>query len=201
MKVVTLNKDAFLKNCNTLLSTIDIQPDIVVGVLNGSYYILNEAQKMYNLKSCNFQFIELKKSIGFKNYFIVRILLRFLPYFILNRLRVCESKKVKKTKNKLDLNALIDYKLDFKWNKIPNNEIKNILIVDDAIDSGKTMFTVKNYLISRFPNSQIKTAVISWTIETSIVKPDFYIFKNVLVRFPWSKDYKGKDFEQKSFSS
>ena len=28
-----------------------------------------------------------------------------------------------------------------------------------------------------------------------------FVFKNVLVRFPWSKDYKGKDFDKKSFSS
>ena len=55
--------------------------------------------------------------------------------------------------------------------------------------------------IKLFPNAQIKNAVISWTIESSIIKPDYYLFKNVLVRFPWSKDYKGKDFEKKSFSS
>ena len=63
------------------------------------------------------------------------------------------------------------------------------------------MFVIKNNLKKLFPNAAIKTAVVSWTIETSVVKPDYYLFKNTLVRFPWSKDYKGRDFEKKSFSS
>ena len=200
MKVVTLNKATFFKKCNALISSIDAQPDMVVGVLNGGGYILDEARKNSKLENCNFQHVAFNKS-SFKDSFVFKLLLKILPYSILNRLRIYESKEVSKAKNKLNLHTLIDYKLDFKCNGISNNTIKNILIVDDAIDSGKTIFIVKNNLEKLFPNSQIKTAVISWTIETSIIKPDFYIFKNVLVRFPWSKDYKGKDFEQKSFSS
>ena len=64
-----------------------------------------------------------------------------------------------------------------------------------------TQFIIKNNLSKLFVNTRIKIAVISWTIESSIIKPDYFMFKNVLVRFPWSKDYKGKDFEKKSFSS
>ena len=37
----------------------------------------------------------------------------------------------------------------------------------------------------------IKILVIVNTREDSIVKPDVVKYKNVLVRFPWSKDFKG----------
>ena len=81
-----------------------------------------------------------------------------------------------------------------------NSKVKNILIIDDAIDTGRTIFVVLNNLKRQFPEANIKMAVIAWTIEDSIVKPDYFIFKNDLIRFPWSKDYKGKDFEKSSRS-
>ena len=91
--------------------------------------------------------------------------------------------------------------IDINFDLGKKDIIKKILIIDDAIDTGKTMFIVENSLRKLLPNTQIKTAVISWTIENSIVKPDYYLFKNCLVRFPWSKDYKHKDFEKEGFSS
>ena len=112
-----------------------------------------------------------------------------------------ESEKARKSIDTLNLYELSSCKLNFQFNSASKEEVKNILIIDDAIDTGKTMFIVKSNLNKLFPNAQIKNAVISWTIESSIIKPDYYLFKNVLVRFPWSKDYKGKDFEKKSFSS
>nr|WP_262916858.1 phosphoribosyltransferase domain-containing protein [Aestuariivivens insulae] len=125
---------------------------------------------------------------------IFRVLLRILPYSILNYLRRYESKKALASISKMNLDELS--KLTVKINAAPSIEIENILIVDDAIDTGRTMHLVKNNLEEQFPEANIKIAVLSWTLEESIIKPDFYIFKNVLVRFPWSKDYKGKDFEQ-----
>lgn len=200
MNVITLNEKIFFKNCNKLISNLDVKPNLVVGILTGGGYCVDKIKNNNKLKNCNFQFVEFKKE-DFKEHAVVRLLLKFLPYNVLNKLRVYESKKVNDKKNKLDIKDLIEYEIDLKLSKDSDDEIKNILIIDDAIDSGKTMFIVKNNIEKRFPNCKIKIAVISWTNESSIVKPDFYIFKNILVRFPWSKDYKGKDFEQKSFSS
>ena len=73
---------------------------------------------------------------------------------------------------------------------ILNLNCKSILIIDDAIDSGKTMFVVNENIKRRFPKAKIKIAVISWTLNESIIKPDFYLYKNILVRFPWSLDFK-----------
>ena len=80
--------------------------------------------------------------------------------------------------------------LKFEIENTKAKSIKNILIVDDAIDTGKTMFIVKNNLKQKFPEAKIEIAVLAWTIDSSIVKPDYYLYKNTLLRFPWSNDYK-----------
>ena len=111
-----------------------------------------------------------------------------LPYSILNKLRHIESNKVKKSIQSLDLNNLAKQDIDLSLPQL--DEVNSILIIDDAIDSGKTMFVVNKNIKRRFPKAKIKIAVISWTLNESIIKPDFYLYKNILVRFPWSLDFK-----------
>jgi len=79
---------------------------------------------------------------------------------------------------------------------------RKILIIDDAIDSGKTIFQIKELLkLKTKGDPEIFISVISWTLKESIVQPDAFVYKGSLIRFPWSKDYKGEDFEIESFSS
>ena len=193
MGVITLDYISFRKKCIELQSKLDFQPDLVVGVLNGGGYVVNEFQDV-RLSLVRLQRVDnyIKKS------FLGRRLLKWLPYSISNALRLMESRGARDGIDNLDLELLKQEQLDF--NIASKASIKNILIVDDAIDTGKTMFVVKNNLEQLFPHSNVKLAVISWTIDCSLVKPDYYLFKNTLVRFPWSKDYKGKDFEKKRFS-
>jgi len=193
MEVITLNKASFLTKCNELSSKIDFGPDLIVGILEGGGHVVNEIAK--TLKSKNVAFIKLKRKTGSKEFILIGYLLKVLPYKFLNKLRFYESSRAKKSMNSLNLDELSKQSLEFNLENIDLEKIKTILIVDDAIDTGKTMFVVKNSLDSKIQNANIKTAVISWTLEDSIVKPDYHLYKNVLVRFPWSKDYKGKDFE------
>lgn len=196
MKVITLNKIKFSEKCEELTSNLKIQPDIVVGILNGGGYVINEIKNKQHFKTSCIELVKLQKKNKIKNNFFVKIILKILPYSILDLLRVFESNKARKSIDTLNLTQIPNNIISFDLNSISKNSIKNILIIDDAIDTGKTLFTVKRNLNNFFKDVQIKTAVISWTIETSIVKPDYYIYKNVLVRFPWSKDYKGKSFEE-----
>jgi hypoxanthine phosphoribosyltransferase len=200
MEVITFNKKVFSNKCVELNSKLDIIPDLVVSILTGGGYIVDEIKKEKNFNNVRFEQVKIQRKERFKATYIINFLLKILPYKVLNNLRIYESLKATKSISKLDLSMLSDSKIEFKLNAINKESIKNILIIDDAIDTGKTMFTVKNNLNKIFTNAQIKTAVISWTIDSSIVKPDYYLIKNTLVRFPWSKDYKGKDFEKKSFS-
>lgn len=195
MEVITLNQKAFTERCAELHSKLDFQPDLIVGILNGGGFVVNE------FKGVEIELVKLQRDSWLKHHFLVKFFLRTLPYAVSNALRKIESKKAKESIQDINLDELRHCIVDLKFDNNSRGNIKNILIVDDAIDTGKTMFVIKNSLAVMFPNAQIKTAVISWTIEGSIIKPDYYLFKNTLVRFPWSKDYKRKDFEKKSFSS
>lgn len=195
MEVITLNNSTFGEKCAQLKAKLDVQPDMVVGILTGGGYVVSA----FNYSQ--FELVKLQRDNWMKNHFLVRWILRLLPYSLSNNLRRFESEKARKSINTIDLDSLKQNVIEFAFNSTVKKKIQNILILDDAIDTGKTMFVIKNNLKKLFPNAAIKTAVVSWTIETSVVKPDYYLFKNTLVRFPWSKDYKGRDFEKKSFSS
>lgn len=203
MKVITLNKKDFLSKCKELINEVDVAPDLVIGILNGGGYLVEAFKEDVHYKTKRFEQIKLQRVVeSIKNNPILKILFKLLPYIILDKLRNHESIKDRKSIDSMNLVELANIKIDLKIASSSNNKlIKTILIIDDAIDTGKTMFVVKNKLRKMFPDAKIKIAVISWTLEASIIAPDYYIYKNILVRFPWSKDYKGKDFEKKSFSS
>ncbi|GAA3614244.1 phosphoribosyltransferase family protein [Flavivirga amylovorans] len=201
MEVITINNETFSRKSTELISQIDFNPDIIVGILNGGGYVVNEIKNEKRFEHVQFESIKLQRDNRLKNNYFTRLILKRLPYSITNWLRVYESNKAKKAIETLNLENLSNSGINFKFNSNSKKTVDNILIIDDAIDTGKTMFIAKKYLIKRFPEAKIKTAVISWTIEKSIIVPDYYLFKNSLVRYPWSKDYKEKDFEKKSFSS
>lgn len=195
MKVVTLNNNRFKETCLELVSKFSLKPDLVISILNGGNYILNEIKKEAKFKKIHSESVKLKSNEKFENYTLGKFILKILPYSITNRLRIFQSQKVKKSIKIINTDDLLKENTTLLEVLKTNKEITNILIVDDAIDTGKTMFKVKNMVKNSYPSAKIETAVISWTLENSIIKPDYFIFKNVLVRFPWSNDYKGNDFE------
>lgn len=200
MKVITLDSNAFSKSCNELISKLDFIPGTILGILNGGGYIIKEIESNNLMKNNNFEFIKLQRKNSIKNNWLVNRLLKVVPYKVSNWLRVLESNRTRKLIKKLNLSELSKIKMVLKWDSDFKKNTQNILIIDDALDSGRTMYIVKNNLMALYPDAKIKIAVISWTLNNSIVEPDYYIYKDVLVRFPWSKDYKGKNFEEKSFS-
>lgn len=65
-----------------------------------------------------------------------------------------------------------------------------ILIIDDAVDSGRTLAAVVRSILKANPNAKLTSAVITVTTSRPEVKPDFSLYSNhTLIRFPWSKDF------------
>jgi hypoxanthine phosphoribosyltransferase len=64
-----------------------------------------------------------------------------------------------------------------------------VLVTDDAVDSGATLATVLRHVREVCPSgAEIRTVVITQTLEEPIIRPDYALFHNVLCRFPWSFD-------------
>ena len=70
---------------------------------------------------------------------------------------------------------------------------KNVLIVDDIVDSGETMKSLVERINKSNPTLNIKTASIFYK-KSSTFKPDFFVkYTNSWIDFFWSVDLKGKN--------
>lgn len=194
MRVVTLLDGKFEKACHCLSVEISnsYKPDIIVGVLTGGGYVGREVSRAWPETQYTEIRVQRKDTVK-KEAGIRHVVLQSLPYFMLNWLRMAEmvyedikaKKSNPKREGKVELSAEIDAQLREKG--------KNILLVDDAIDTGATLKLIKDTLTERYPLAKIKIAVITVTSNYPLIDADYYLFHDrTLVRFPWSNDVKQK---------
>ncbi len=78
-------------------------------------------------------------------------------------------------------------------NILQNKEVPNILMIDDAIDSGDTLYAITETLKRVNPKSAIRIAVMTETTAHPRICADYTLYRNkTLIRFPWSNDYKSR---------
>lgn len=187
IKVVTLNEEDFKKACRSLARQIKIsfEPDLIVAIPRGGLDVYLNMKEDFSI----IPYIECaisRPSTNVKKKMNLKKLFRHLPYFLLNFMRrieafIRESRSLgKKEKDNKEIELI------YRGNK----NIKNILIVDDAIDSGSTMKLVLDAVVAKFPHAEIKTAALVVTFVNPFIHPDYYTHKNCLLRFPWSEDFK-----------
>lgn len=64
-----------------------------------------------------------------------------------------------------------------------------VLVVDDAVDSGVTLATVLRLVRETAPpDTEVRSAVVTVTLDRPLIEPDFSLYRGVLCRFPWSFD-------------
>ena len=197
-KVITLDRKLFKVKCINLCELIlenNYVPDVLIGIASGGVKVLNEIPKI-SINESRFNLELRRNSTKHKNKLSF---IRYLNINVLNFLRIMESiyvdcklyisKKtdIKQSAKYLKKKGFIEEQLLHKEIKISN---KKVLIVDDAIDSGETVLVIKSVLEEQFENIEVKVAVITKTLKYSYIEPDFCLFKNVLIRFPWSNDFK-----------
>lgn len=193
MQIITLKESAYKESCFQLFSSFETKFDLVVGISRGGTHILN-SYKTYNKGiETQYKIIKLKDTNkkDYKKNKITQRVIKYLPYWLLNKLRIYEVKqKFKKIKHGKPQSIL-----KFNCDNLDKKNIRKILVLDDAIDSGVTMALAIRSLEKNFPDSKIMSAVIAWTNCQSVSAPNYYLYKEGLVRFPWSMDYKEKSNE------
>lgn len=197
MRVINLLGDRFGHSCQKLCDIIrlDYKPDIIIGVLTGGGYVGKEMSQ-YISQYDNHKYIEVRlqrKDTKKKEKGIRYTILQSLPFFLLNWLRmlemIIEDMKAKKSNptrvGSIELPENIDVAL--------KSEKQNVLIVDDAIDTGATLRMIYDTLSSRYPLAIMRIAVITVTSNHPLIDADYCLFHDrTLVRFPWSNDVKKK---------
>lgn len=194
MKVIDFTNNDFVRfSCELKKLISPTQPVVVIGVANGgvpladhfSKYLSNNHQNSVSsfVVKCQRNSTKPKSSSLGKAVFSI---IQFFPKIILNYARVIEFYMLNRSKGKLSQRVVVD-------STIPNNydlSSSIVVIIDDAIDSGSSIVAVKSFLEEQYRLKEVLVATVVVTTSSPLINPNFSLYSNVLVRFPWSKDSK-----------
>ncbi len=155
--------------------------DLVIFIAKGSYLI---GKDFSDFNNCSLLEISASRKGGNLKK-ILRPLLNLIP----NKLKVYLRKK------EMDSNvhsSNSDRNVCFNENIWKNHkQCKRILLVDDSIDTGYSVLLAKSEIEKFFKGSDIKVAVLNYFEKAKdIFIPDYYLYKNTIIKGPWSNDSK-----------
>jgi hypoxanthine phosphoribosyltransferase len=175
------------------LACNDFQPDLLLGVRRGGYVVAEHmltatatsSITLLPITRCRPTTIRKNKST------LINTLVRKLPRLLSDRLRVIEhmilteNRPLKPTAFAPDEAELANSESFLLAH--PNAQI---LVVDDAVDTGATLAGILELLRVAAPKAAVRTAAIVTTTSRPLVEPDYSLYRHELCRFPWSLDFK-----------
>lgn len=189
MKVLTITSAEFSMICGSLADKIMLSkfhPDVIVGIRTGGSYVGTELAKSFRDAKYTEVEIRRKGSNNKNNNKYLRRVIAWLPQRLNNWLRIAESQLLKRKKRHIRIGEI---SFDKHISDLLLAKGRNILLVDDAIDSGATIAKLIGYINANYPGNIIKAAVITVTTASPIIDADFYLYHdNTLIRFPWAID-------------
>ncbi|MEM7441327.1 MAG: hypothetical protein AAF393_17170 [Pseudomonadota bacterium] len=171
-------------------------PDLLVGIATGGELC---AREICSNVPAGMKVVALRRpTTELKQHSTFRRLLWRLPYAISNRLRLIEDRLLELQAGQADRPIIAPVTEELRAGvaevaaTVKERASRCVLVIDDAIDSGATMGRVVTELRAALPHdTRILTAVLTQTRATSIFTPDFRLHYGVLLRFPWSLDFRG----------
>jgi hypoxanthine phosphoribosyltransferase len=198
-RVETLDSRALGKAAQTLCTQVahTFRPHIVIGIRSGGYQLALRMQQNFEAGIRLLDVTCRRPSTAKKNKFRwLWTVMKYMPLWIRDPLRIAEHRA------RLFKNGLMRQ----GQRTIPANEIAaieealrdyaqpRVLIVDDAIDTGATLQAVAGQIASIAPmHAMIRTAALTVTSAAPLIEPDYVIYRHVLCRFPWSRDFRQAD--------
>jgi hypoxanthine phosphoribosyltransferase len=194
--VVTLSEAALRTSAIQLLQIAEeagFPPDVIIGIRTGGYVVAECMKPALKNAIAVLPITCRRPGTGRKSKPGVRAILRHLPYFLADRLRVAEhlyrnvwhiaSSATQFVPDRAEMDAITAH--------LPTlGPAPRILIVDDAVDSGVTLAAIENFIRGLAPSATVKSASITVTTATPLRNPDFSLYRYALCRFPWSFDFK-----------
>lgn len=183
MKVLTLSPDLFQEAAECLEERVarDFAPDLVVSIAAGGVHV---ARRMFG-EVGHISVICRRPSTGRKDRSKRTFqVIRRLPLWARNAMRLAEAGLLKRGGAK-ERRVIVA-----RDNEPLVSGARRILVVDDAVDSGESLAAVLAALKALSPEAQIRSAAITVTTASPVASPDYSIYSRILVRFPWSKDYR-----------
>lgn len=185
MKVITVSHNEFDNMCADLHGLVmksAYDYDVLIGIARAGVYVAEkfDAKEFYIVKSQ-------RGGTAAKRGMVNSILLK-MPAFFNCFLRMAES-KILEWKDAFKRPTLKEVDIDEKLTLRLKEGGHKVLIVDDAVDSGRSLLSVVEAVRRISPENIIRTAVITVTRKKVLIKPDYALFRNsTLLRFPWAGD-------------
>lgn len=167
--------------------SVDFQPDVVIGVATGGQHVADamnfsgDCQRLTVRRQR--QVTRVKAAVG------LRRILSVLPTQVndlLRRMEMTARRTVFRLRNHEAESSEVVV-IGGSVDSILARPVK-VLVVDDAVDSGGTLRDVIEFVRSHNAAAEIRSAVIVVTFEQPLVRPDFALWRQTIVRFPWSSD-------------
>jgi hypoxanthine phosphoribosyltransferase len=188
--VLTLPPEDFCAACHRLEQSVRADaytPELIVGIRTGGSYVASE---MFN--EIPHLEITLQRPSTHQKQRLGGKLLRHLPYPVTDRLRVAEAWWLgRKHPIQSGTTQEAEHVTLPEYPALPL--VRRILVVDDAVDSGRTLLAVVRALQKQCPQAEIRSAVLTVTTEQPQICPEYKLYEHkTLIRFPWSLDMKSK---------
>ena len=195
MNVITLNEAEFNRACDSLAIKIAEVGDTaaLIGVRAGGAMVAEKVFVYLQKQGIHLEYYEVGASryaTAAKNSYGIKSSFKYIPVFILDWLRIIEHYIVNlrmKLSEEVERSVCLDDKLvDY----LAGLDAGRLIIIDDAIDSGATVKALIDKINLINPELEVKVAVLVVTQKKPLVSPDVCLYQNVLIRFPWSSDFK-----------
>lgn len=198
IKVKTFLGDRFDALCKRLADDVidrNFSPDIVIGILTGGGKIARISYQEFRNRIPDHEIVYTevrlqRPSTKTKANYNANSILPRLPKWLLNILRVIEvyyyEIKVRFVKPRREGSLVMEDKIAEHLKEGG----KKVLIIDDCIDTGYTVKTIRDYLLYNYPGNDFRIAVATVSHHFPVVIPEYQLYNRVLLRFPWANDVK-----------
>ncbi len=179
MKIEDINLFKLKEYSNKLAQKVQetgYEPDHVLYIERAGLLVAHEIAKHFDCPISGIYSSRSGTSIKSK----VKFILRYLPRAVTHLLRNIEIKS--------NVHGAMNERNVYIESRFPPRG-KNILIVDDAIDTGFSLKAVLDFLKPRgYLREHIKIAVLTTTQNEPVCSADVSLFEQVSFAFPWSYD-------------
>lgn len=196
MKVITLDRDGLARASKELTEVVlasGFRPTHLLAIANGGVHVAREMANHLSLDGAPVVVPARRRSSEWKRGFHATALLRRLPYFITDRLRILEAQVLgqRRKPGTSDLFEPLPREVSEILCSIRSPAPIRLLVVDDAVDSGRTLRRIVDGLrCAQDSGGEMRTAVITVTGTHPLIQPDFHLYDGVICRFPWSYDFR-----------
>jgi hypoxanthine phosphoribosyltransferase len=167
--------------------------DLIIGIATGGAYVGRHIHKHFTMYGWQGTYREIslsRASTQTKERMGISGILTLLPYPLLDLLRKAEAyyhtfkrppTAPESVRHPVTLSDEITGEI---------MDAEDILIVDDAVDTGTTLLRLIHTVKHINPKAKITTAVLTVTQKTPYITPDHTRYTDTLLRCPWAMDYK-----------